>query len=41
MTAGEIIVSLFGILMLSVTAIVIFAPRDNVEELTKDNKKEK
>lgn len=44
MNTGEIIVAIFGILMLSVTLIVIFAPRDVVKEVIKDddnNKKKK
>lgn len=41
MNIGEIIVAIFGILMLSVTLIVIFAPSDVVKEVIKDDKKKK
>lgn len=42
MNIGEIIVTIVGIVMLSVTLIVIFAPRDVVKEVIKDyNKKKK
>lgn len=37
MNIGEIIVSLFAILMFSVTLIVIFAPRDVTKEIIKDD----
>lgn len=41
MNIGEIIVTIVGIVMLSVTLIVIFAPRDVVKEVIKDDNKKK
>lgn len=41
MSIGEIIVALFAILMICVTVIIIFAPRENFKEALKDEKKKK
>lgn len=41
MNIGEIIVAIFAILMFSITLIVIFAPRDDIKEILKDDDTDK
>lgn len=41
MNIGEIIVAIFAILMFSVTLIIIFAPRDVIKEVVKDDDTDK
>lgn len=41
MNIGEIIVAIFAILMCSVTLIIIFAPRDVIKEVVKDDDTDK
>lgn len=41
MNIGEIIVAIFAILMFSVTLIIIFAPRDVIKEVIKDDDTDK
>jgi len=41
MGLGEVIVSLFAILMICVTVIIIFAPKEIIEENKNKNKNKK
>lgn len=39
MGIGETVVAIFAILMISVTSIIIFAPRENIKNVSKKSKK--